>query len=845
MTDPYRLPRSVTPRHYGLRIAPDLETFRFEGTATIDVTVHEPVDQIVLNAAELEIHSAAVRDAGGAEQAGVVTLDEKLQRATIALPAPLPAGEAALTIVYTGTINDRLRGFYRSVFTDGEGREHVIATTQFESTDARRAFPCWDEPEHKATFEVSLMVPDGLLGLSNTAAVSSQPAEGGAWVTFDRTMKMSTYLVAFIVGPLVATEAVDVDGVPLRVVTVPGREKLVAWALETGAHALRYFADYFAIPYPAGKLDLVGLPDFAAGAMENLGCVTFRETALLVDKDRASRNELERIADTVTHEIAHMWFGDLVTMKWWNGIWLNEAFATFMALAAVDHLRPEWERWTSFSTERSAAMVVDGLVSTRPIEYEVVSPADAEGMFDVLTYLKGGAALRMLEQHLGAERFRDGIRLYLARHEYGNTETTDLWDALEESSGEPVRAIMDSWIYQGGYPLITVERTGDGLLLSQARFRYLPNAEDDEVRWKVPVPTRALDGGEPARLLLSDASAALRGDVAGGGKAVVVNAGGWGVFRTRYQPPLAESLRARFEDLGAIERFNLVSDAWALAEAGRAPVEEFLGVAELLRSERDASVWNAGLDGMYALHRDVPAEARDAYSAWVRALAGPGFEDLGWQPTPDEGDGDARLRAALLATLGTIGSDEAVIARTRELHGALLAGKTEVTPDLLAPMVETIAWNGGPDEYKQFWERIRAAATPQEEVRYLFRLPSFPSEELLLRTLDATLGEIRHQNGGFVIAGCLANRVAGRRAWKWLKAHWDEVRPLVDITHGRTLGGIVRLTDAESLHDVPAFLEEHPVPNARLLMTQYLERQRINAAFAARERAGLAARFSA
>ena len=391
--DPYRLPMTVTPEHYELAIAPDLEACRFEGTAAIRVTVHEPASAVVLNAAELELHSAVAIDASGRRQEAAISLDEELERATLAFGSPLAPGEGNLTLIYTGCINDRLRGFYRSTYTDADGNERVIATTQFESADARRAFPCWDEPSLKATFQVSLLVPEGLTALSNTAVARTRPAGGGAWADFEPTMKMSTYLVAFVVGPLVTTDPVMVDGVPLRVACVPGREHLTAFALEIGAHALRFLAGYFAIPYPAGKLDLVALPDFAFGAMENLGCVTFRETALLLDPSQASRIEFERVADVVAHEIAHMWFGDLVTMKWWNGIWLNEAFATFMEVTTVDAFRPEWERWVSFSTERGAAMLTDGLESTRPVEYEVVSPDDAEGMFDVLTYQKGGACL--------------------------------------------------------------------------------------------------------------------------------------------------------------------------------------------------------------------------------------------------------------------------------------------------------------------------------------------------------------------------------------------------------------------------------------------------------------------
>ncbi len=832
-SDPYRLPVSVTPSHYELAIAPDLRTCRFEGTTAITVTVHEPVREIVLNAIELDLHSALVTDSSGRHQEATIVLDDALERATLTFPAPLATGAGTLTITSTGTINDRLHGFYRSTFTDADGVEQVIATTQFESTDARRAFPCWDEPEHKATFKVSLLVPHGLLGLSNSAVVDQRPTEGGTWVEFDKTMKMSTYLVAFVVGPLVTTDPVDVDGVPLRVACVPGREHLTAFALEIGAHSLRFLADYFAIPYPTDKLDLVALPDFAFGAMENLGCVTFRETALLVDPAQASRLELERVADVVAHEIAHMWFGDLVTMKWWNGIWLNEAFATFMELATVNAYRPEWERWVSFSTERGVAMVTDALESTRPIEYEVVSPDDAEGMFDVLTYQKGGAVLRMLETYLGASHFRDGIRLYLDRHRYGNTETTDLWDAIEEASGEPVRAIMDSWILQGGHPVVSVSSSERGVVLRQQRFRYVPNPTGTEQLWQIPALLRRVSG-QHGRVLLSGPSTTVG---LGGDGPAIVNAGGWGVFRTRYAPPLFAELIAHLGSLDALERYSLVSDTWAGVLAGQVEIGEFLDLVALLGDERDPNVWDAALDGLATCYRTLAHP--EAFAAWVRELVGPVFDSLGWTPTEGESDRVARLRGSLAQTLGTIGQDGAVQAQARAMHAEATA-----SPDLLAPIVTVIAWVGDDDDYDVFWDRIHNAATPQDEVRYLFRLPTFPSEELLLRTLDATLDDIRTQNGAFLIAAALAHRSAGSTAWGWLTTHWDEVlKRLPENSRARMLDGVVRLTDPEMIAAVEAFLADHPLPNARKQVAQLLERQRVNGAFATRNAAPLAARF--
>ncbi len=307
-------------------------------------------------------------------------------------------------------------------------------------------------------------------------------------------MVMSTYLVAFVVGPLEATDPVDVDGIPLRIVHVPGKGNLTGFGLDVGAFALRWFQDYYGIAYPGDKVDLLALPDFAAGAMENLGCITFRESLLLVDPTTSTMSEQMLVADVVAHELAHMWFGDLVTMRWWNGIWLNEAFATFMEIAACDAYRPDWGRWTLFGLERSAALETDSLESTRPVEYEVRSPQDCEGMFDVLTYQKGGSLLRMLEQYLSPERFREGVSHYLRKHSYGNTETNDLWDAIESTSGEPVRRMMDSWIWQPGYPLVSAALDGDRLILRQRRFAFDERTLDEDVTpttWLVPVHVRA------------------------------------------------------------------------------------------------------------------------------------------------------------------------------------------------------------------------------------------------------------------------------------------------------------------------------------------------------------------
>ncbi len=345
----FRLPRTVEPETYHLEIEPDLGTATFSGTVAIDALIHEPVTEIVLNAVELAVSDVEVRASDGSTIGCTVTFDDELEQVTFRSASELPAGPCTLTCRFTGTLNDKLRGFYRSTYTGPDGETQTIATTQFESVDARRCFPCFDEPDRKAVFEVTLIVDADLDAISNSPVVADDPVGDKRRVRFSPTMKMSTYLVAFVVGKLETTETVDADGVPLRVVCTPGKRALGEYALEVGAFALRFFTEYFNIPYPGDKVDLVAIPDFAAGAMENLGCITFRDTALLVNPAEAARSELERVADVISHELAHMWFGDLVTMGWWEGIWLNEAFATFMEMLCVDAFRPSWDRWVGFA----------------------------------------------------------------------------------------------------------------------------------------------------------------------------------------------------------------------------------------------------------------------------------------------------------------------------------------------------------------------------------------------------------------------------------------------------------------------------------------------------------------
>jgi puromycin-sensitive aminopeptidase len=826
----YRLPRTVLPRRYELTIEPDLDAARFTGEEAVAVEVVEATDEIVVNVKELDVAEAWVVVAGERIDC-TFALDAERERMTVSAARQVPVGDANLHVRFGGALNDKLTGFYRSVYTDESGQQRVIGTTQFEATDARMAFPCWDEPDMKAVFAVTLVVKDDLLAISNAAEVERTPTgDGRVAIRFADTIPMSTYLVAFVVGPLEVTDAIDVRGTPLRVVHVPGKSHLAPFALDVGKFCLEYFADWYDIPYPGDKVDLIALPDFAAGAMENLGAITFREAVLLIDPAQSTQVELQRVADVVAHELAHMWFGDLVTMKWWNGLWLNEAFATFMELAAVDAFRPEWQRWAAFTNERAMAFAVDSLESTRPIEYPVLSPADADGMFDVLTYQKGASVLRMLQQFLGEEGFRAGIRLYLRSREYGNAETTDLWDAIEEATGEPVRHIMDTWIFQGGHPMVSVEAEGDQVTLRQRIFRFL--ATDDDRRWAVPLLARV--GADKHKVLVDAESATAT--MAGAADGIVANAGGHGFYRVRYSPALLSALATKVASLAPVERALLVDDTWAAVLAGDTAAIDLLELLRGYRDETDPAVWSTISGAIGALDRVLAGDDRIAYQAYVRELAGPALSRLGWEPAAGEDELTRQTRQTLITLLGTIGADPEVRAKAREVYSS-----DDTDPNVAAGSLTVVANVGTADDHGSFLATYKSSPSPQEQLRYLYALGAFPSTELAQETLHLTLTDtIRSQNAPFLIQLLLQNREVNELVWEFVKGEWDTINArFPDNTIPRLLGGVTTLNTPELADDVRAFLAAHPVPQAVKTIEQHLERLQVNVALRERESARL------
>jgi puromycin-sensitive aminopeptidase len=853
-----RLPAICQPESYELYFEPDLDHAAFEGSETLRFNLSEASRELVLNSVDLSIYDAAVarfdKSGHGDWIKAEVNRDNDHEKVAFKFPSALKSGDYELSLKFSGRLNKNLEGFYLSTFKDKDGKEQRIATTQMEPTDARRMFPCLDEPGYKAKFKVTVAAAPELAVIANAAGEFEKldQRKGKKVVSFKPTPPMSTYLFCLVVGPLKATEPTVACGKKIRVWFPEGKEKLASFSQSIATKLLPYYENYFGQPYPLDKLDLIAIPDFSAGAMENLGAVTFRDTALLVDETNSSLNTRMRVADVVAHEMAHLWFGDLVTMNWWDDLWLNEAFATWMAQKAVAELKPEWRLWDDFAVERGSTLDLDSISATRAVRSPVNSPSDALEMFDEITYSKGASLLRMLETYLTEERFQKGIQLYMKEHAFANACTNDLWIALSRGAKDnkvDVSKLMAGWVNNPGCPVVSFSAQkgsiGYDLKLSQRRF-YLDSAKSaaagknssgtkTENLWQIPLQIADGSGKQNLEPVLLTASQLRETNKS---EPLFLNGTGNGYFRTSFTSDQIARLKSfdLIKSLSTQERLSLLSDVFALAVAGDIKLDDYLTLATKFSHDEDRYVLGMLMGQFYSLNKVVDDQGRAAFEQYIRARLRPHLARLGWARRPGDDDLTASLRGSIISTLGTIGKDTEVLKFCRDKFEDYLSGKLE--SDLLSPVVGVVAYNGDTEEFTRISEAWRKAESPDIRNRNLYALADIRNDEVVERVLFLALSdEVKSQDAPGVLASLLAHTYSQKAAWKFLGEHYSEIDK--KITERR----VPRLIEACSgfcrpgqLAELKAFLDSHPMPSGRRAASKTIELATISTNF--RERSG-------
>lgn len=821
-----------TDINYDLSFEPDLETFTFVGKEIISAVITKPTNTITIHAAELKIKKCQV-ESRNKSITTKFTLDSKNETLTIKLASTV-SGPLKLLIDFDGVLNDRLVGFYRSQYKDKSGKTKYLATTQFEAADARRAFPCWDEPAAKATFDISILTEPNHSAISNTNQTSQKKFGKKILHKFARTPIMSTYLVYLAVGEFeyLTTKS---GKVVMRIVTTKGNSKKGKFALDLCKKLVRSYEDYFGIKYPLPKLDLIAVPDFASGAMENWGAITFRETILLFDEKTSSTQTKQFIAEVVSHELAHQWFGNLVTMKWWNDLWLNESFATFMATKFVDKFYPEWKLWDQFLEDTmNTAMSLDALHSSHPIDVKVNSPSEIREIFDAISYDKGGCVLKMLESFVTEKNFRAGLRVYLKKFSYKNAEGNDLWDEIGKAAKMPVRSMVNSWLKQTGFPLVDVQKQGSKLVLSQKRFVMEQKGTQKGI-WEIPIVI-SHDGKTTSKILKKKQEA-----IPTKSNQILVNPQRSGFYRIKYSEELMYELKEtiRQKSISNIDRWAIQNDLFALCISGDGLAKDYLDFTSSYENESDYLTQSNVSGNLYALyHRTID----ETYNSQIKQIAHTYFrkmfETLGWDAQKDEPHTNALLRSYVIAALGKM-DDEEILAEANNRFVQYLKNPNSLSPDIQDAVFSLVAWSGK-ISYEKLLNLYKSAQSQEQKIRFLGALSSFKDPKLLLKTLELSQSKhVRSQNMHIPIIRISANQYGKKILWPWLKKNWKKLRikvgsgsPLLN----RIVSSISGVADASMQGQIKQFFKQNPTPGTEMTLSQTLERIRIHSQFIKRLR---------
>ena len=786
---PGKLPKEVVPTDYSIRIVPNIDALEFSGTETVKLDVRNPVHRLVLNALEMEISDASLD--GKVLPKSAIQIDRENELIILALPSELAAGNHRLALSFSGKINQQGQGlFYMRYQEQGSpavAEKKFMLGTQFEATDARRFFPCWDEPAFRARFQLTTVVPGNWVAVSNMPIESEKKIAGGKEVRFAATPPMSSYLNVFVAGEFDLIES-RIGPTQIRVIATKGKAELGRYALEATAQILQYYNDYFGVPYPLPKLDQIALPGGFGGAMENWGGITYYESALLFDPKNSSAETKQIIYEVIAHEMAHMWFGDLVTMAWWDNLWLNEGFASWMGTKCTAHFNPQWEVWMRRETPRDptrrvgiakeAAMEGDARSTTHPIQQPVATEAEANSAFDDITYKKGQSFLRMLESFLGEEVFRDGIRHYIAEHQYSNATTADLWNALSEASKKPIGEIAAGWTEQPGFPVVKVEREAGGKVsLRQERFTVnFKNAPPLE--WKIPL-TYSVVGEEPGTLLMTSKLESLQNIPAD--RALKLNVNGAGNYRVEYDEPSWKLLLEALPKLGVEDRVNLLSDAWALVQAGRVPVSRYFGLVEKLPASTELAEREQIINVLDFINRVlVGSPEREKFQRYSRSLLRPTFETLGWEPKKGELPTAGNLRSSLIGTLGDL-NDPQITAGCRERFQKYLANPASLAPDLRPSVLAVVGRYADEKTWSKLHELGLKTTSIEEKQNYYNALAEAIDPKLVKKTLPIALtDELPTSRAVFLVPAVARDSGHPDIAWEFAKANMKTLLAKID-----------------------------------------------------------------